>query len=379
MAKIRYLVVSDIHLGHNNTPTSDIIERLEHTVFQEKDIDIIFIAGDLFDRLLDFNEPNAHEVIEFANKLILHCIKSKITLRILEGTPSHDWKQSNVFEVINKNLNEACDFKYIQKLSIEYMEKFNLHILYIPDEWSHDHSDLERQIEVELNRHGIEQVDIAILHGLFNYQDLTGHIPFKFKEEYFLRIVKHYINIGHIHTHSSYDRIIAQGSFDRLRHGEEEDKGYVIMQIDTDNPRNDLWAFRANFQAHIYKSIPIGKNASIERLKSKINKLPIGSYVRFIIDKDHPLYFSIDQLKNEYPLLHFSKKSKAIENVKREVNFKELNMVAQTLTPESLEQKIMAELKEKNYSFTKEQLIFAHEVIDQMKAKLIELQKTKED
>jgi DNA repair exonuclease SbcCD nuclease subunit len=379
MAKIRYLVVSDIHLGHNNTPTSDIIEKLEKMIFQEKDIDIIFIAGDLFDRLLDFNEPIVHDIIVFANKLILHCIKNKIVLRILEGTPSHDWKQSNFFEVVNKNLNDACDFKYIQRLYIEYMEKFNLHILYIPDEWCHDHSDLEKQIDIELNRHGIKQVDIAILHGLFNYQDVSENIPFKFREEYFLNIVKHYINIGHIHTHSYYDRIIAQGSFDRLRHGEEEEKGYVVVQIDTDNPRNDLWAFRNNFQAHIYKSIPIGKNASIERLKAKLNKLPIGSYVRFIIDKDHPLYFSIDQFKNDYPLLHFSKKSKTKEVIKKEVNFKELNMITHTLTPESLEQRIMNELKQKKYSFSKEQLAFAHEIIEQMKTKLIELQKVKED
>jgi len=379
MPKVRYLVVSDIHFGHNNTPTLDIAQKLEKMIFNEKDIDIIFIAGDLFDRLLDFNEPAAHEVIEFGNKLIVHCVKNKIVLRILEGTPSHDWKQSNIFEVINKNLNNACDFKYIQRLSIEYMEKFNLHILYIPDEWTHDHSDLERQIEVELNRHGISEVDIAILHGLFNFQDVSGNIPFKFKEDYFLKLVKHYIHVGHIHTHSYYDRIIAQGSFDRLRHGEEESKGYVIAQIDTDNPKNDLWVFRENFQAHIYKSITIGKKTSIERLKAKISKLPVGSYVRLIIDKDHPLYFSIDQIKNEFPLIHFSKKSNTKEEVKREVNFKKLDIVTETLTPESLEEKIMNEFKERNYSFSKEQLAFAREIIEQMKVKLIELQKVKED
>jgi hypothetical protein len=152
------------------------------------------------------------------------------------------------------------------------------------------------------------------------------------------------------------------------------------MQIDLNNSKNDIWAFRANFQAHIYKSITIGKNASIERLKAKISKLPIGSYVRFIIDKDHPLYYSIDQLKNEFPLLHFSKKAKTVETTnKKQINFKELNMVSFTLTPESIEERILKELKEKNYSFTKEQLEFAHEVIAQMKSKLIELQKVKEE
>jgi len=39
----------------------------------------------------------------------------------------------------------------------------------------------------------------------------------------------------------------------------------------------------------------------------------------------------------------------------------------------------MNEFKQRNYSFSKEQLAFAREIIEQMKVKLVELQKVKEN
>ena len=58
-----------------------------------------------------------------------------IILRILEGTPSHDWKQSKLFIHLNDLTKAGTDVKYIDSLSIEYIDKFGINVLY-PDEIS---------------------------------------------------------------------------------------------------------------------------------------------------------------------------------------------------------------------------------------------------
>ena len=53
--EIKYLVFSDVHFGHDKTPTEFIINNLNNLLsnyVDRKDIKAIFIAGDLFDRLL---------------------------------------------------------------------------------------------------------------------------------------------------------------------------------------------------------------------------------------------------------------------------------------------------------------------------------------
>ena len=88
---------------------------------------------------------------------------------------------------------------------------------------------------------GLTKVDYAVMHGQFDYQ-LPKHITGmpRHDSQKYLDIVKHYIFIGHIHTHSVYDRIIAQGSFDRLTHGQEEPKGYVVSIVDDEEKISSL-------------------------------------------------------------------------------------------------------------------------------------------
>ena len=53
--QLRVVVLSDIHLGHPNTPTVEIIKNLNLAFpdnVEANSIDLIFIAGDVFDRLM---------------------------------------------------------------------------------------------------------------------------------------------------------------------------------------------------------------------------------------------------------------------------------------------------------------------------------------
>ena len=312
--RIKYLTISDIHLGHNRNKTQSIVDNLDKFLYVNndfKDLDIIFIAGDLFDTLLDLSNDEISMIMGCLSKLMWFCGINKIKLRILKGTPSHDWNQSKVAESVYKLSRVEIDFKYIDTLFIECIKDLQLHILYVPDEWTSSTELTFNQVQQLLKDNNIEQVDIAIMHGMFNYQlrNIPGNMQ-KHNEADYLNIVKHYINIGHIHTYSHYERIIAQGSFDRLSHGEEEPKGGVVCEITKD--RQDMFYFIENKTAKIYKTIELKSKdleSSIKKIDKIVTKLPIDSYVRIKANKDHPLYSAFDNLKLRYPFIYFSKTS----------------------------------------------------------------------
>lgn len=302
-----YLVTSDVHLGHPLTPTEHIVQSFKDSLLteQNKAADILFISGDLFDRLLDLSSREVHLIIGFFNYLLSYCQTNNIKLRVLEGTPSHDQRQSELLVKLNDIRKTKCDLVYHKQLDIEYIEDLNKYVLYIPDEWFNKNDDVNLQIQKKLNEHNINHVDIAILHGQFQYQTLgKKYEGFFYEEDYFLNLVKGFIHIGHYHTFSSFDRIIANGSLERLVHGEEDPKGYVTV-------RDNNYTFIENPNAYTYKTINITAATTLERLDKQIFKLPKNSYIRLLMSKDHPFNLTYPELKLRY--LDYSLKKKIKE------------------------------------------------------------------
>ena len=291
-----YAVTSDIHLAHLKTPTEHIIDSFKNTILteQNKSLDILFISGDLFDRLIDLNTKEIHPIIEFFNYLLTYCTNNDILLRVLNGTPSHDWGQSQLLVKLNDIRTNKCNLRYHKQLDIEYIESLQQHVLYIPDEWSNSHEEIEKQVQAKLIEHSISQVDIAILHGQFGYQ-VAGK-PFKglfYQEDYFLSLVRGFIHIGHYHVYSHHDRIIANGSLERLAHGEEAPKGYVLVN-------NDRFTFIENTNAYTYKTINVTPSVTIDKLDKLIHKYPPQSHIRLLLSQDHPFNLTFSELKLRY-------------------------------------------------------------------------------
>lgn len=293
---MKYIVTSDIHLGHSKTPTKHIIHSFKNTILthSNSDIDILFISGDLFDKLLDLNSKEVQYIIEFFNYLLNYCLQHDILLRVLEGTPGHDWQQSNLLVKLNDIRQHKCNLKYFKALDIEHIDRVDKYVLYIPDEWTNTHSELEAQIKQKLNEHNITNVDIAILHGQFKYQ-LVGkkYSGFHFEEQYFLNLVKGYIHVGHYHIYSFLDRIIANGSLERLAHGEESDKGYVRVH-------DNSYTFMPNEFSYTYKTLNITPSITIEKLDRLIYKYDKGSYIRLLMSREHPFNISFNEIKAKH-------------------------------------------------------------------------------
>ena len=320
---MKYLVTSDIHLGGLRTPTSHICNSFRKCIITKEniDLDIIFIAGDIFDRLIDTNSKELLMIIELFNDLFNFCHTNNIKLRILEGTLSHDYNQSTILVKLNEIRQHKCDLKYHKVLDIEYIEQFNKHVLYIPDEWTNSHEELEKQIQDKLNQYSITNVDIAILHGQFKYQ-LVGkkYSGFFFKEEFFLPLVTGFIHVGHYHVYSRLDRIIVNGSLERLAHGEESPKGYVLVD-------NDKFTFIENKNSYTYTTINITNATTLERLDKIIKKFPLNSYVRLLLSKEHEFNINFTELKLRY--LDYNLKKLIKENIS------ESNSIAYILTDDN--------------------------------------------
>tara|TARA_B100001057_G_scaffold463613_1_gene517875 strand:+ start:94354 stop:95499 length:1146 start_codon:yes stop_codon:yes gene_type:complete len=284
--------ISDIHVGHPRVPTVSVVDGL-HKAFPDNketsELDVIFIAGDFFDRNLYLSYDGIGEIQIFIRHLIRLCEKYNIVLRLLEGTPSHDWKQGCMFTQIHELLESKCDFRWIENLCIEYIESLDINVLYVPDEWEHDPNDTWSQVQGLLHDRGLEKVDFSVMHGLFEFQ-LPEHLNFSHHlSDRYLGITEHYVDIGHHHTQRSYkskkynSSVLVNGSFDRLCHGEEGAKGHYRVCIHADKP--DDITFIENELATKFITIScldMTLSDTMDVLKERVEKLPAHSHVRII-------------------------------------------------------------------------------------------------
>lgn len=323
MKKLAAAIASDIHLGNPNTTTSHILKSLEEafpTSSETEDLDIIFLSGDVFDRLLNFPDDNVTDIELWVSVFLRRCKALNIIVRILEGTPSHDWKQSKIFEKINTLGNIECDVKHVTTLSIEHIEKLGINVLYVPDEWEPEPDDTWKQVKDLLSVNGLEKVDFAIMHGCFPHQ-LPSHVKVPMHDpDRYLSIVKYIVAIGHIHKPAIFDRIYTPGSLDRLAHGEEEPKGHIRFYLNNDDTWNVV--FMENKNAKLYKTISclgLDVDAALDKISNVAKSLPVNSYVRVEADKEDAIMVSLDVLKNKFPDIVWSTKVSIKNNSGKEM------------------------------------------------------------
>ena len=299
------LVLSDIHLGNNVNTTEEIVINLKKYFAKHnkliKQTKIIFIAGDIFDKLLVNGSKSFLTSLEWLTWLSMYCKKNDLKLRILEGTPSHDWRQASVLNTSLRELEIDIDFKYIDTLVIEHMPEYDLNVLYIPDEYKHLASDTYKEVLELLKTHGLTKVDLIIMHGQFHYQLPMVVLDSSHNEEDYYAICEHYICIGHYHSFSNKGKIIAQGSFDRLAQGEEEPKGGILISMK--EHAEDSFLFLENEHAKEYVTYDY-QDVSIETIRARLDldvkKHKPGSQLRLWVSAESKLIRHKNEINSWY-------------------------------------------------------------------------------
>lgn len=348
MPDINIACVSDIHLGHKRNTTAEIISNLMLAFRDDASfafLDILFLAGDVFDGLLSLPNEDVPEIDIWIGQLLNLCKKHNVKLRVLEGTPSHDWCQSQRFITINEIAAINADVKYVKELSIEYIDDLGLNVLYIPDEWESTTEKTFEQVQAALAAKGLTQVDLAIMHGQFEYQ-LPEHVKAqKHNSNDYLSIVSRLIFIGHVHVHTRHQRIVAQGSFDRLSHGEEGPKGHVRARL-KDNGECDV-VFVENTGAKQFITVSclgLELEATIKKVSKVAATLKPGTYIRVEADHTNHIFQNMEVLVTSFPLLVWSKKP--IEPETQETAIEDIGSiyVPITLTKDNLSGLLMERL-----------------------------------
>lgn len=320
--KLKTAWVGDIHLGHHETPTSHILANL-YRCFADTpdldDLDILFIEGDVFDRLLSLPDNAARQIELWIFHLLVTCKKRDVAVRVLEGTPGHDWKQPKLFVSINELSGIGADLKYFDKLCIDYEERFGIHVLYVPDEWRPTPQETQDEVTALLRKARIDQVDVACMHGYFPPQMIKKLSHGAHDLDFYLSRVRYFIGIGHIHRYWRYKHIVASGSFDRVCHGEHEPKGYSIVTIDKDKPGQPEIRFVENKGAKKYLTVDC-RDKDYESAKAQICKaadsVPKGSAMRIVCRTKETIAASLDYFKNKYPNLSWKLARKDKDSVR---------------------------------------------------------------
>lgn len=320
--ELKVAVISDIHLGCRRNPAKEIIKNL-YEVFPDNNetaaLDIIVLAGDVFDTLLSLNEPEIWDIKIWVNWLLRKCKKYNILLRVLRGTPSHDWEQSFMFESMNDTGNIGCDLKYVKELSIEYIEEYGISVLYVPDEWNPSTEKTLDQVKELLAAKGLDQVDFAFMHGQFEYQLPPFVKAQKHSSSEYLRLVKYLIFIGHVHVYSDYERIYAQGSFDRISHGEEKPKGHLRAYVrDVDDYRVEFVENKGAKKFVTVNCRAMTLEETLKEISEQVRDLPKGSHVRISADFRNPIFTNMEVLTRHFSFITWSKDEREQKTIEEE-------------------------------------------------------------
>lgn len=254
------LVIGDLHFGkvaidHINMCNALMelfIPKIEHA-------DMVVLNGDYFDTLLDLNSAYAIHAVSFFRNILAECAKSNTKIRAIRGTYLHDRDQCNIFEGLLKT-HSGVDYKYYTAIDVEkvVLAGRTLYLGYLPDSLPYrDASKVVNIFTTKLSEIGISKLDTIFGHGTFEHT-LPPNIPLPpctytvemFKDITSLMVMNHI----HIASHSKY--VHYAGSFDRMSHGEEGDKGFISVSYS--DIRYQV-KFHRNPYATIFKTVDLSE------------------------------------------------------------------------------------------------------------------------
>lgn len=306
MRPFKAVTLSDLHLGNPRTTAEEMVVGLRYLLpdnSKTAELDFIFFAGDVFDDLLHLNHPAVTHIDSYFVYVFALAKKYGIRVRFLDGTPRHEWRQIRRLIELNKNSGINADVEYFTAISIEYVEAFDLNILYVPDEARDTAALVYKDVQAVLKAKDLEKVDIAIMHGQFDFQLVEvaqDHVTHN--SQAYLDLVHSLIFVGHVHTHRVFERIVGQGSTDRIAFGEPEAKGCVRWEVFEDGSHH--YEFVPNIHAKIYATVEcfnMDQNQILEHIEQKTSDLPTGAWVRLKAESSNPVFQKTEVVLRKYP------------------------------------------------------------------------------
>lgn len=331
------IVLADLHWGAIDLERFkyELDKCLFDKIIHMKKLDVIFIAGDLFDMKEYSSSDTFREVLHFLNKLLSYTERLGSQIVAIKGTRTHDDLQLHTLETIYA----SCDrIKFIHTVT-DWMIN-DVHILYVPEEYVVDQ-------ELYYKEYFEKHYDIMIGHGAIdkiwyaksNKRSGMSSAPVFSVDK--LCDVANYCYFGHIHEHKSYGK---NGRFKYVGpvtvwEYDKKDHGYYIIHYskETELAREE---YIDNENAQKMKSVPIVIDESTKSLDSIMETvdevISKGDYdkLKFIVrlHASSPLYIQTknyfitktglyDNINLMLVTEEESTESESVEEVKKEEEF----------------------------------------------------------
>lgn len=371
----RILEMGDIHVNHHFVSHTSIIELISSVLLNSSVLEKtnrIYLAGDFYDHGMEYTDIDlVLDIEEFQKRFLEKCKEHDVQVRILAGTRSHDRGQPIHFVKINEACNIGCDLKYFDKLTVEIDERYGDSTLYIPDQWNVDATKTLKEAVAEMKKLGLGKVDYGCMHGSFKYQMLP-HLRTKqdlHDEEQYVKLIKHVLFVGHHHNSSNYENIWCAGSPQRLRFGEEEDKGYLTAEIYKDLPA--VVRFHVLDDAKPMITIDCaGMNAedSMKVIDPLVARYPDDLGLRIIGHGDDPAAELVRRYNDEYPHLHFKFEKKGQKEKKQlpTIDIAESIKHVKALTKENIAELLANRMVDKHPDYAPHVKRVMDEVLDEI-------------
>ena len=255
--KYNILAIADIHWGAMDP--DEMYNNLQYFldfIRMKGDIDLVVICGDYFDYRLTLNSKSALKSLRWFDELYNTCKENGVKrLRAIKGTREHDNDQ---WEAIHPKETGEFFRKFYTCTSEETLP--NLKCIYCPDETVNLKEYEELYLKEMMTLH-----DIGFFHGNFDTQlpkmvidqNLEANIPsIIYFKDHWSKVINGPLVSGHWHVFTDLDPLIYIGSYDRWSFGEEEDKGFLFIQYDT-NDHSYYWKHIENPFARKFDTIII--------------------------------------------------------------------------------------------------------------------------
>lgn len=251
-------ICADVHLCEEYYMY--IKQTLEHFIKEVKEDKprIVVISGDYFEHRIHGDEDIYNIAINYLIEISNYCKY----LIVLQGTFSHDYNTLNILNTLKKVKNNIYFFKLLNEFETEEGEK----ILLLPEDYPENPNEYYKE---SFNKKydfifGHGDIEGALLHAGIDNRRLNG---FKFNPTTLSEMAE-FIVFGHIHKHQFLkSNVCYPGSLGRWKHGEEEDKGYIDIDLDS-----RLMKF-IPLSAFEFKTKHIENEEDLNNLKLELNNL----------------------------------------------------------------------------------------------------------
>jgi DNA repair exonuclease SbcCD nuclease subunit len=225
---------------------------------------------------------------------------------------------------------------------VEKFDKHGISMLFIPDELPFDN--LFETAHELITAASLDKVDIVVHHGYCQHllpSNLPHTPPNVYSAKEYAQLAHGPVLNGHVHKPGVYRQIVSGGSFERLAHAEEEDKGFFIVEYNPDN-HHTSYNFIKNSGAIKFLTIDLPPTVTIPvalTMLQDVAELLVGEILAYVrIKTDDPiLRHAAKEMMKKYQNIVFSYDS--ISRSKQQIDVVEnedLKCVLQPMTPDNL-------------------------------------------